>query len=131
VEQETGVDVMLTAHAVEMVRGISSTLHVELKETLSEKDVWSRLRENYQNEPFIRFVKSKKGVFRFPEPKILAGSNFCDIGFELDTDHNRLVLFSAIDNLVKGAAGAAMQCMNIIYNLEETKGLIFPGLHPV
>ena len=129
--QETGVDVMLTAHAVEMVRGISATIHIELKETLSEKDLWSRLRDAYQNETFIRFVKSKKGVFRFPEPKILAGSNYCDIGFELDNEHNRLVLFSAIDNLVKGAAGAAVQCMNIIYNLDETTGLTFPGLHPV
>ncbi len=131
IEQETGVDVMLTAHAVEMVRGISSTMHIELKEPMTEKDIWVRLRDTYQNESFIRFVKSKKGVFRFPEPKIIAGSNYCDIGFELDNEHNRLVLFSAIDNLVKGAAGAAVQCMNIIYKFEETKGLTFPGLHPV
>ena len=131
IEQETGVDVMLTAHAVEMVRGISSTLHMELKENINEKEIWSKLRDVYGNEPFIRIVKSKKGVFRFPEPKILAGSNYCDIGFELDQEHNRLLLFSAIDNLVKGAAGAAVQCMNLIFNLEETKGLTFPGLHPV
>jgi N-acetyl-gamma-glutamyl-phosphate/LysW-gamma-L-alpha-aminoadipyl-6-phosphate reductase len=129
--QETGLDVMLTAHAVEMVRGISATIHIELKESLQEKDIWKTLRETYKDEPFIRFVKTKKGVFRFPEPKILAGSNYCDIGFELDFDHNRLVVVSALDNLVKGAAGAAVQCMNIIFDLEESKGLGFPGLHPV
>jgi N-acetyl-gamma-glutamyl-phosphate/LysW-gamma-L-alpha-aminoadipyl-6-phosphate reductase len=129
--QETGLDIMLTAHAVEMVRGISATLHIELKESLQEKDIWKKLRETYKDEPFIRFVKTKKGVFRFPEPKILAGSNYCDIGFELDFDHNRLVVVSALDNLVKGAAGAAVQCMNIIFDLEESKGLGFPGLHPV
>ena len=131
VEQETGLDISLTAHAVEMVRGISSTIHIELKEPVEDKTIWGTLRNAYKDEPFIRIVKSKKGVFRFPEPKILAGSNYCDIGFEVDEVHNRLVLFSALDNLVKGAAGAAMQCMNIILDLKETKGLEFPGLHPV
>jgi N-acetyl-gamma-glutamyl-phosphate/LysW-gamma-L-alpha-aminoadipyl-6-phosphate reductase len=131
ITQETGVDVMLTAHAVEMVRGISSTLHIELNKEIQDKDIWKLLRGAYQNEPFIRMVKSKKGVFRFPEPKIVAGSNYCDIGFEVDPDNNRLVVFSSLDNLVKGAAGSAVQCMNLIFNLEETKGLEFPGLHPV
>ncbi len=131
IEQETGIDVMLTAHAVEMVRGISSTIHIELNKEIEEKEIWSILRGAYKDEPFIRIVKSKKGVFRFPEPKILAGSNYCDIGFELDEAHGRLVLFSALDNLVKGAAGAAVQCMNLIFGIEEAKGLEFPGLHPV
>lgn len=129
--QETGIDVMLTAHAVEMVRGISSTLHIELKKEVTDKELWGMLRGAYSQEPFIRIVKSKKGVFRFPEPKILAGSNYCDIGFEFDESHNRLILFSALDNLVKGAAGSAMQCMNVIFGLDETKGLEFTGLHPV
>jgi N-acetyl-gamma-glutamyl-phosphate/LysW-gamma-L-alpha-aminoadipyl-6-phosphate reductase len=129
--QETGVDVMLTAHAVEMVRGISATLHIELREKIEEKDIWGLLRSTYKDEHFIRIVKSKKGVFRFPEPKIVAGSNYCDIGFELDTEHNRLIIISALDNLVKGAAGAAVQCMNVIFGITETKGLEFPGLHPV
>ncbi len=129
--QETHVDVMLTAHAVEMVRGISSTIHVQLQESVKEKDVWSMLRDGYKDEPFIRIVKSKKGVFRFPEPKIVAGSNYCDIGFELDDKHDRLILVSALDNLMKGAAGSAVQAMNLIFGLKETKGLEFPGLHPI
>jgi len=128
--QECGMDVMLTAHAVEMVRGISTTLHLQLKRPLEEKECWSILRKCYGDEPFIRIVKSKKGLYRYPEPKILEGTNYCDIGFELDRDHNRLVLFCAIDNLVKGAAGSAVQCMNIMLGLPETKGLEFPGLHP-
>lgn len=131
ISQETGINVMLTAHAIEMVRGISSTIHVELNKEVQDKDIWNMIRNTYQNEPFIRIIKSKKGVFRFPEPKILAGSNYCDIGFELDSNNNRLVLFSSLDNLMKGAAGSAVQCMNVIFNIEETKGLRFPGLHPV
>jgi N-acetyl-gamma-glutamyl-phosphate/LysW-gamma-L-alpha-aminoadipyl-6-phosphate reductase len=129
--QETGIDVMMTVHAVEMVRGISSTIHIETLEKLSEKDVWSMLRSAYGNEPFIRIVRSKKGTFRYPEPKIIEGTNYCDIGFELDPNGKRLVIFSAIDNLMKGAAGSAMQCMNVIMGCDETLGLDFPGLHPV
>ncbi|MGA1822017.1 MAG: N-acetyl-gamma-glutamyl-phosphate reductase [Thermoplasmatota archaeon] len=129
--QETGREVSMTVHAVEMVRGISSTIHVELKEDLNERDVWKMLRDSYGNEPFIRIISGKKGLFRYPEPKLVAGTNFCDIGFELDNEGDRLVIFSAIDNLVKGAAGSAVQSMNIMMGIEETKGLRYPGLHPV
>jgi len=131
VEQELGLDVMLTAHAVEMVRGISTTSHVLLKEDVAEKELWRLYREAYGSEPFMRIVKSRKGLFRYPEPKIVVGSNYCDVGFELDPDHRRLVVFSALDNLVKGAAGSAVQCMNVIMGMEETAGLEFTGLHPV
>ncbi len=129
--QETGVDVMMTVHAVEMVRGISTTLHIELKEPIAEKDVWGLLRGTYGKEPFIRVVRSSKGTFRYPEPKLIMGSNYCDIGFELDPNGNRLVVFSAIDNLMKGAAGSAVQCMNVIMDCDERKGLEFAGLHPI
>ncbi len=129
--QETGVDVMMTVHAVEMVRGISTTIHIETKEKPAERDIWGLLRSTYGKEPFIRIVRSNKGTFRYPEPKIIAGTNYCDIGFEIDPNSNRLVVFSAIDNLMKGAAGSAMQCMNVIIGCPETKGLEFPGLHPI
>jgi LysW-gamma-L-alpha-aminoadipyl-6-phosphate/LysW-L-glutamyl-5-phosphate reductase len=129
--QETGVDVMMTVHAVEMVRGISTTIHIELENKLTDRDVWGFLRSAYKNEPFIRMVKSSKGNFRYPEPKILAGSNYCDIGFELDPNGRRLVVFSAIDNLMKGAAGSALQSMNVILGLDERLGLEFAGLHPI
>lgn len=129
--QETGMDPAMTVHAVEMVRGISSTIHINLKDDLEEKDIWRLLRDHFGNETFIRIVKAKKGIFRYPEPKLVAGTNFCDIGFELDRRNSRLVVFSAIDNLVKGAAGSAVQSMNLMLGIEETTGLFYPGLHPI
>jgi N-acetyl-gamma-glutamyl-phosphate/LysW-gamma-L-alpha-aminoadipyl-6-phosphate reductase len=79
----------------------------------------------------MRLVKDKKGVFRYPEPKILIGSNYCDVGFERDPHSNRLVVVSAIDNLMKGASGAGVQCMNLMCGLEETLGLDYLGFHPI
>ena len=76
-------------------------------------------------------IRQKKGLYRFPDPKILVGSNFCDIGFELDPHINRIVLFSAIDNIIKGAAGQGIQCFNIILGADEKTGLENTGFHPV
>jgi len=114
-----------------MVRGILATCHVFLAESLDEKAVWKIYREDYGNEPFVRIVKERSGIHRYPEPKLLAGTNYCDIGFERDTATDRLVVISAIDNLMKGSAGQAVQCFNIMHGLNETSGLEFPGLHPV
>lgn len=134
-EQELAFGQSLTIHfsatSVEMVRGVLATSHVFLNRSLSEKDVWKLYRRYYGKEPFIRIVKERDGLYRYPEPKLLAGTNFCDIGFELDARSNRLVVISAIDNLMKGAAGQAVQAFNIMYGFEETTGLEFPGLHPV
>ena len=66
-----------------------------------------------------------------PEPKILTASNYCDIGFVADPGQRRLVVIAAIDNLMKGAAGSAVQSMNVMYGFPETLGLEFPGLHPI
>lgn len=120
-----------SATAVEMVRGILATCHVFLNEDLPEKTIWQLYRRAYGPEPFIRIVKARDGVHRFPEPKLLAGTNFCDIGFERDPRGRRLVVMSAIDNLMKGAAGQAVQAFNIMHGLPETTGLGFAGLHPV
>jgi N-acetyl-gamma-glutamyl-phosphate/LysW-gamma-L-alpha-aminoadipyl-6-phosphate reductase len=125
------VTVSMSAHAVNMVRGILATCHTFLTSPLAITDVWRGYREFYQGEPFIRFVRDRKGVFRFPDPKTVVGSNYCDIGFEIDERVNRLVIMSAIDNLVKGAAGTAVQCMNIMLGLNEKAGLEQSGLHPV
>ncbi|MCA1812907.1 MAG: N-acetyl-gamma-glutamyl-phosphate reductase [Halobacteriales archaeon] len=130
IQQETGLRVDLTCTAVELVRGILSTCHVWLREDLDEKAVWKVYREAYGTEPFVRIVKEKHGLFRYPEPKLLAGTNLCHIGFERDPLSNRLVVLSAIDNLVKGTAGAAVQNMNIAFGLPETQGLPVVGLHP-
>ena len=76
-------------------------------------------------------MKEREGVHRYPEPKLVMGTNFCDIGFELDSNAPRLVLMSAIDNLVKGSGGQAVQSMNLMFGLDEKAGLWFPGMHPV
>ncbi|MHB0877171.1 MAG: N-acetyl-gamma-glutamyl-phosphate reductase [Anaerolineae bacterium] len=123
-------EIHFSATAVELVRGILMTAHVFTKERLTDKDLWRLYREAYGAEPFIRLVKERKGLYRFPEPKILAGSNFCDVGWEVDPDSNRVVVISAIDNLVKGAAGNCVQAMNVMCGFRETAGLEFTGLHP-
>lgn len=131
IKQELGVDVEISATAVNIVRGILATIHTRAKSGVEEKDVWRAYRKVYRNEPFIRIVKQKQGLYRYPEPKILWGTNYCDIGFEKSQDSNRLVVISAIDNLVKGTAGQAIQAMNLMYGFKETLGLDFPGLHPI
>jgi N-acetyl-gamma-glutamyl-phosphate/LysW-gamma-L-alpha-aminoadipyl-6-phosphate reductase len=88
-------------------------------------------RTYYGSEPFIRLVNERSGLYRYPEPKILTGSNFCDIGFELDPRGDRVVVMAAVDNLMKGAAGQAVQAMNIRMGCNEGAGLTFPGLHPI
>lgn len=130
VTQETGLDVRTTAHAVEMVRGVQVTCHVPLDEPLDRRDAWRLYRTAYDDEPFVRLRASSKGVHRFPEPKLLEGTNRCDVGFALDPEGDRLVAVAALDNLVKGAAGAAIQCVNASYGWPEDLGLGFAGLHP-
>lgn len=117
--------------SVELVRGVLATCHCLLQRRLDEKEVWALYRAAYKDEPFVRLVKSRAGLHRYPEPKLLAGSNFCDIGFEVDPDTGRLVVVAAIDNLMKGAAGSAVQAMNVMMGWEEAAGLTFPGLHPI
>lgn len=131
IQQELGVEIEISATAVNIVRGILATIHTKLRKDVGEKDVWKAYRKVYSNEPFVRIVKQSQGLYRYPEPKILWGTNYCDIGFEKSPDSNRLVVVSAIDNLVKGTAGQAVQAMNLMYGFEESLGLGFPGLHPV
>jgi N-acetyl-gamma-glutamyl-phosphate/LysW-gamma-L-alpha-aminoadipyl-6-phosphate reductase len=126
-----GAAIYFSATSIEMVRGILATCHVFLNTDVAEKDVWKIFREDYGDEPFIRIVKERSGIHRYPEPKLLAGTNYCDIGFEREADTNRLVVISAIDNLMKGAAGQAVQSFNLMLGVKETTGLEFPGLHPV
>ena len=135
IEQELNFGPSPTVHfsatSIEAVRGILATCQVFLKEDLAEKDIWKVYRQEYNNEPFMRLVKTKDGIYRYPEPKVLSGSNFCDVGFERDPRSNRLVVMAAIDNLVKGTSGNAVQAMNVMYGWEETLSLEFTGLHPI
>ena len=132
IRQELGeFELHLSVTSVELVRGVLCTAHVFPTRPLGEKEVWRLFREAYQDEPFIRIVKEKSGIHRYPEPKILAGTNWCDVGFEIDESTGRIVVLSALDNLMKGAAGSAVQCMNLMCGFEEAAGLAFTGLHPL
>lgn len=132
ITQETDIQtVNLSATAIDMVRGILITGQAKIDQDLTERDIRKIYRQYYGQEPFIRIIKETRGIYRYPEPKLLAGTNFCDIGFAKDPDSDRLVVIGAIDNLVKGAAGQAVQAMNLMSNFPETTGLEFPGLHPV
>ncbi|PSQ38202.1 N-acetyl-gamma-glutamyl-phosphate reductase [Halobacteriales archaeon SW_5_70_135] len=129
IEQELGVPVSFTAHAVDMVRGASATCHLSLDEPVRTADCWTAFRDAYDDEPFVRTVAGGSGAYRYPEPKAVAGTNYADVGFEVG--HDRMVVFSAIDNLTKGTAGQAVHAANVALGFEETAGLEFQGLHPV
>lgn len=130
--QESGLtNLSLTLTAVDVVRGALATAHAQVKQGVSTKDLWQAYRSIAEENPFIRVVKEKQGIYRVPEPKVLIGSNYADLGFELDESNRHVVALCAIDNLMKGAAGSAVQCMNLMLGLDETIGLEFPGLHPI
>jgi [amino group carrier protein]-6-phospho-L-2-aminoadipate/5-phospho-L-glutamate reductase len=132
--QEMGVNalcVSLTMTAVDLVRGVLATAHAKVKQGVTTKDLWKAYRAVANENPFVRVVKEQRGIYRAPEPKILAGSNYADLGFELDESSGHIVSMCAIDNLMKGAAGSAVQCMNLMMGWDETIGLEFAGLHPI
>jgi len=130
--QESGIeDIHLTITSVDQVRGVLATVHCFIKSGVENKDLWKAYRETVNQNPFLRVVKEKRGIYRVPEPKILAGSNYADLGFELDESNGHLVAMCAIDNMMKGAAGSAVQSMNVMMGWEESLGLEFCGLHPI
>lgn len=130
--QELGIgNIQLTMTAVDLVRGVLATTHLKVKNGVEQKDLWKAYRELAADNPFLRVVKEQRGIYRVPEPKILAGSNYADIGFEFDSESGYAVAMCAIDNLMKGASGTAVQCMNLMLSLDETTGLDFAGLHPI
>jgi N-acetyl-gamma-glutamyl-phosphate/LysW-gamma-L-alpha-aminoadipyl-6-phosphate reductase len=126
-----GPSVAFSATAVEAVRGILVTAHVFLNDDLADKDLWKIYRGAFGDEPFMRIVKESQGIHRYPNPKILSGTNYCDVGFERDPHSRRVVVMSALDNLMKGAAGQAVQALNVRFGWDERTGLDFPGLYPI
>jgi N-acetyl-gamma-glutamyl-phosphate/LysW-gamma-L-alpha-aminoadipyl-6-phosphate reductase len=132
VMQEMGLNnISLTMTAVDLVRGVLATAHARVKQDVATKDLWKAYRAAANENPFLRVVREQRGIYRVPEPKILAGTNYADLGFELDESTGHLVAMCAIDNLMKGASGSAVQCMNLMMGWEETMGLEFMGLHPI
>ncbi len=120
------IKISFTPHLLPMNRGILSTIYLNLATKTKEVEILELYRQFYRNEPFLRILE--KGSF--PETKNVYGSNYCDIGIKIDERTNRVIVISAIDNLVKGASGQAVQNMNIIYGFEETLGLESPGIIP-
>jgi len=130
--QELGLrNISLTMTAVDLVRGVLATAHAKVKPGVANKDLWKAYRAAATENPFVRVVKEQRGIYRVPEPKIVIGSNYADLGFELDESTGHIVSICAIDNLMKGAAGTAVQCLNLMLGWDETLGLEFTGLHPV
>ena len=114
-----GTPTVFTPHLGSYDRGILSTIHVELAAGWTSDRVGAALHESYQTEPFVRLYPTD----RWPSVAGVRATNFCDVGWAVDEPNRHLILVSAIDNLVKGAAGQAIQCMNIVCGLPETNGL--------
>lgn len=117
-------NISFTPHAIPSIRGIFTTAHLFTKEPISTDDLKSIYKDFYRNRPFIRLPSG------IPSLTAVRGSNFCDMGFESDKENNRVVILSAIDNLVKGASGQAIQSMNLMFGLDETLGLWLPAAAP-
>ncbi|MGP8321284.1 MAG: N-acetyl-gamma-glutamyl-phosphate reductase [Methanosarcinaceae archaeon] len=117
-------NISFTPHVIPSVRGILTTAHIFTKSSVSVDEVRSNYMDFYKDKPFIRVIDG------IPTLSAVRGSNFCDIGFEVDELNNRVVVVSAIDNLVKGASGQAIQNMNLICGFEETEGLWVAAVAP-
>lgn len=113
------VHITFVPHLVPMSRGMLATIYAPLKKDAGPEAVTRAFQHFYGEKPFIR-LNGQGGI---PDTLHVRGTNFCDIGFVLDPDANRIILMSAIDNLVKGAAGQAVQNMNLMCNLDEKAGL--------
>ena len=118
--------ISFTPHLLPITRGILSTIYADLNQDISEADVRDIYEDHYAESSFIRLLPPSV----WPHTKWVYGSNFCDINFSLDREAGRITVLSAIDNLVKGAGGQAVQNMNLMFGFEEKAGLDGPGLCP-
>lgn len=116
--------------AVELVRGIQCVAHLTLSRQIREADVWKLYRAAWNGEPFVSYTPARPAHLRIPDPRFVIGSNRVLTGFALADDGRRAVAASAIDNLMKGAAGSAVQSANIMFGLDETCGLDMMPVYP-
>jgi len=132
VERELGllagqdIKITFTPHVVPLCRGILTTIYAQLDEGCNLETVKEAYRSFYENDPFVR-------VFGPDKPQVsvnVRGSNFCNISLNVDERTGKLIVVSLIDNLVKGQAGSAVQNMNILFGLDETTGILHPGIYP-
>jgi N-acetyl-gamma-glutamyl-phosphate reductase len=115
-------ELVFMTHSLPVSRGIFASVYVETKAAMSEGDLRELFQNFYRESPFVRLVQGS------PDINWVKTTNFCDIGFA--SRERQVVVFSALDNLVKGAAGQAIQNMNLMFDLEETSGLMTPGTNP-
>ncbi|MFH0784605.1 MAG: N-acetyl-gamma-glutamyl-phosphate reductase [Pseudomonadota bacterium] len=120
------VQITFTPHLLPIARGILSTVYASLSPGFAQKDITELYRQQYGSEAFIRLLKDDE----LPATQFVRGSNFCDISFRIDTATQRIIVMSAIDNIVKGASGQAVQNMNIMCGFAETTGLEIVPLFP-
>ena len=120
------VIINFTPHLVPMSRGILATCYAKLKDEVSAGTIEAAFQKLYGKEKFIRLL----GLDAYPETKFVRGSNYCDIAWHIDERTNRVIVLSAIDNLVKGAAGQAVQNLNIAAGFEESTALDFVPVYP-
>ena len=118
IEQEVGMPVTFVPHLVPLDRGILETIYARLKPDVGAAEIGAALTRAYAHSPFVRLTGSD-----LPEIKHVAHTNYCDIGWRVDRAGGQLVMVSVIDNLVKGAAGQAIQNFNVAYGFDETLGL--------
>lgn len=123
---DTPIMVNFTPHLVPMSRGILATAYATLQPSINNSDITNAFETAYGKEPFIRL----RGEGSYPNTKYVRGSNFIDIGWHIDPRTRRVIVLSAIDNLVKGAAGQAVQNLNIACGYEETTGLQLIPMYP-
>ncbi|MDR4494937.1 MAG: N-acetyl-gamma-glutamyl-phosphate reductase [Nitrospirales bacterium] len=120
------IPLIFTPHLIPMNRGILSTAYAKVKPGITQTNIMEAVKQIYGDEYFIRLHSTPDTV----NPNNLRGSNFCDLGYQLDPSTRCLITTGAIDNLVKGAAGQAIQCMNIMSQFPENTGLTGPGVFP-
>lgn len=123
---EEATPISFTPHLAPMSRGILSTMVLYPKLPLTQDELQGVYESFYRDEPFVRVLP----LDRLPQTKPLRGTNLCDIAVRYDARAGRIIVMSAIDNLVKGASGQAVQNMNLIFGLPETTGLTSPGMYP-
>lgn len=119
-------NVLFTPHLVPMNRGILALSYASLTQSISLSELQAVYEDFYEDEYFVRLTGA-----RMPETRWVKGSNFCDIGLKIDTRTNHVIVVGAIDNLIKGAAGQAVQNMNIVFELEEKMGIDFIADFPI
>ncbi len=120
------VKLSFVPHLIPMDRGILSTIYASLTSKMKTEEVLTVFAETYEKEPFVRLYPKGK----FPNTRDVKGSNYCDIGIRVNEEDGRLVIVTAIDNLVKGASGEAVQNMNLMLGFPETMGLKVMPLSP-